>query len=210
MHHVIESFKIGPSSRDRAKQGSIRIQLMLYSLALALVPLMVLFALSYVQARGALSKSTREALSNLADVTVDQVQEWLATRQTEVEIMANAPEIVSMEPQRVMRALTFYREKWGDHYETLLVIQPDGVVLASTDGQRNNVSDREYFKQAMAGRTVISEPLISKGSIHVVVVVATPIRSLGQVVGVMAAVVPTLPLQMCWQKPNWVTQAMRT
>jgi len=183
-------FRKGQGSGGRGRR-SIRTQLLAYSLALALVPLMVLFALSYVQARGALSQSTREALSNLADVTVDQVQEWLATRQTEVEIMANAPEIVSMEPQRVMRALTFYREKWGDHYETLLVIQPDGVVLASTDGQRDNMSDREYFKQAMAGRTVISEPLISKGSLHVVVVVATPIRSLGQVVGVMAAVVPT-------------------
>jgi methyl-accepting chemotaxis protein len=117
-----------------------------------------------------------------------------------VEIMANAAEVVSMEPTRVMRALTFYREKWGGHYETLLVIQPDGYTLASTDGQRNNLSEREYFKQAMSGKTVISEPLISKGSQHVVVVFAAPIRSMGQVVGVLAAVTPTTAIEALLEK----------
>lgn len=113
MHHVIESFKIGPSSRDRAKQGSIRIQLMLYSLALALVPLLVLFALSYFQAGASLRQSARETLSDLADIASTEVKQWLDARQAEVEVMANSAEVVSMEPTRVMRELTFYKEKWG-------------------------------------------------------------------------------------------------
>ncbi len=101
-------FQKGQGSGGRGRR-SIRTQLLAYSLALALIPLMVLFALSYVQARGALGQSTRETLGDLADMAADQVQEWLAARQAEVEVMANAAEIVSMEPVRAMRALTFYR-----------------------------------------------------------------------------------------------------
>ncbi len=200
MQKVFERFQNHQSSRNLAKRGSIRVQVLFYSLVLALLPLLVLFALSYFQATGSLRQSALETLGDLADITSAQVRQWLAARQAEVEVMANAGEIVSMEPTRVMRALTFYKEKWGDYFETLVVIQPDGYALASTDGQRNNMSDREYFKQAMAGKTVISDPVVSKGSLHVVVVFAAPIRSMGQVVGVMAGVVPTTALEEVFAK----------
>jgi methyl-accepting chemotaxis protein len=200
MQKVFERFQNHQGSQHLAKRGSIRVQVLFYSLVLALVPLLVLFALSYFQAAGSLRQSALETLGDLADITSAQVRQWLDARQAEVEIMANAGEIVSMEPTRVMRALTFYREKWGDYFETLVVIQPDGYALASTDGQRNNMSDREYFKQAMAGKTVISDPVVSKGSSHVVVVFAAPIRSMGQVVGVMAGVVPTTALEEVFAK----------
>lgn len=200
MQKVFERFQNHQGSQHLAKRGSIRVQVLFYSLGLALVPLLVLFALSYFQAAGSLRQSALETLGDLADITSAQVRQWLDARQAEVEIMANASEIVSMEPTRVMRALTFYKEKWGDYFETLVVIQPDGYALASTDGQRNNMSDREYFKQAMAGKTVISDPVVSKGSSHVVVVFAAPIRSMGQVVGVMAGVVPTTAIEEVFAK----------
>ncbi|MGB9897890.1 methyl-accepting chemotaxis protein [Thermanaerothrix sp.] len=200
MQKVFERFQNHQGSQHLAKRGSIRVQVLFYSLVLALVPLLVLFALSYFQATGSLRQSALETLGDLADITSAQVRQWLAARQAEVEVMANASEIVSMEPTRVMRALTLYKEKWGDYFETLVVIQPDGYALASTDGQRNNMSDREYFKQAMAGKTVISDPVVSKGSSHVVVVFAAPIRSMGQVVGVMAGVVPTTAIEEVFAK----------
>ncbi|WP_299026620.1 methyl-accepting chemotaxis protein [uncultured Thermanaerothrix sp.] len=200
MQKIFGKIRADHSSRSQVKQGSIRTQVLFYSLALALVPLLVLFALSYLQAEATLRQSATETLSDLADITSAQVRQWLEARQAEVEVMANAAEVVSMEPTRVMRVLTFYREKWGDYFETLLVIQPDGYALVSTDGQRNNMSDREYFKQAMSGQTVISEPLVSKGSQHVVIVFAAPIRSMGQVVGVMAAVVPTGAIEEIFDK----------
>ncbi len=200
MQKVLGIFRVSRSSQGQDKQGSIRTQVLFYSLTLALVPLLVLFVLSYFQAQSTLRQSARDTLSDLADIASTQVRQWLDARQAEVEVMANSAEVVSMEPTRVMRALTFYKEKWGDYFETLVVIQPDGYALASTDGQRNNMSDREYFKQAMAGKTVISDPVISKGSLHVVVVFAAPIRSMGQVVGVMAGVVPTTAMEEVFAK----------
>jgi len=182
-------------SKRPDRQGSIRQQLLIYSLVLALLPILLFAFLFFLQARSALEQSAQSALDRLADVAADQTRTWLAARKAEVEVMANAGEVVSMEPTRVMRALTFYRQQWGDHFETLVVIQPDGWALVSTDGQRNNMSDRAYFQQAMQGKTVISEPMMSKGSRNVVVVFAAPIRAMGRVVGVMAAVVPTTAIE---------------
>lgn len=51
------------------------------------------------------------------------------------------------------------------------IVNPDGNSIF--DG--NNYSDREYFKQAMQGNTYVSEPLISKVSGELSVIIAAPI-----------------------------------
>lgn len=70
------------------------------------------------------------------------------------------------------------------------VIGKDGVSLF--DG--NNYSDREYFQQAMKGNTWISEPLVSKVTGVLTVIIAAPIWENGiqntEVVGVVYFVPP--------------------
>ncbi|MDF2595952.1 MAG: methyl-accepting chemotaxis sensory transducer with Cache sensor [Clostridia bacterium] len=50
-----------------------------------------------------------------------------------------------------------------------------------------NVSDREYFKRALAGESVISDPLMSKAENKIVVVYAVPIKQDNKVIGVLTA-----------------------
>jgi methyl-accepting chemotaxis protein len=50
-----------------------------------------------------------------------------------------------------------------------------------------NVSDREYFKRALAGESAISDPLMSKTENRIVVVYAVPIKEDNQVIGVLTA-----------------------
>jgi heme exporter protein D len=73
MKTVFDNLQNKQRSQDQVKRGSIRTQVLFYSLALALVPLLVLFALSYFQAKAALRQSAQEALRNLANVTSQQV-----------------------------------------------------------------------------------------------------------------------------------------
>lgn len=65
------------------------------------------------------------------------------------------------------------------------IVNPDGNSIF--DG--NNYSDREYFKQAMQGNTYVSEPLVSKVSGELTVIIAAPIWEKGisgsNVVGVV-------------------------
>lgn len=56
-----------------------------------------------------------------------------------------------------------------------------------------NYSDREYFKQAMAGKTFVSEPLISAVTGEVTVIVAAPVWEGGQINSRVAGVVYFVP-----------------
>ncbi len=80
----------------------------------------------------------------------------------------------------------------GDDYEDLIVINPDGLVVAtSLDGSIGiDVSERPYFKEAMAGSISMGAPSISKGTGLPVFVIAAPVYDTNRsVVGVAAVVV---------------------
>ncbi len=73
------------------------------------------------------------------------------------------------------------------NYLSMGVALPDGTITFS-DGTSGNVGDREYFRQAMGGKTAFSDVLISRTTNEPIMVVATPLRdSEGRVAGVLAA-----------------------
>jgi methyl-accepting chemotaxis protein len=55
-----------------------------------------------------------------------------------------------------------------------------------TNGKTANIAERDYFKTAMAGETIVADPIMSKADNKIVIVVASPIKnSNGQVIGVL-------------------------
>ncbi|MBO4368507.1 MAG: HAMP domain-containing protein [Desulfovibrio sp.] len=71
---------------------------------------------------------------------------------------------------------------------------PDGLVVASSSQGTVgsvNVSERNYFQQAMQGNTVISEPVMSRSLNEKTIMIASPLKnSQGQTAGVMYAILP--------------------
>lgn len=78
------------------------------------------------------------------------------------------------------------------NYEMLLTADKSGNCI-SNDGKKTanvNIKDRLYFKEIMSGKDfVISDPVISKISNKLVVVVAIAIKSSGKTVGLIAGTV---------------------
>ncbi|MES9144016.1 cache domain-containing protein, partial [Cutibacterium acnes] len=56
-----------------------------------------------------------------------------------------------------------------------------------TDGKSANIKERDYFINALAGTTNVSDPIVSKVDGSIVVVVATPIMNNNEVVGVLVS-----------------------
>ncbi|ANY70671.1 hypothetical protein BBD42_10050 [Paenibacillus sp. BIHB 4019] len=78
--------------------------------------------------------------------------------------------------------------------ETILVMDKNGMIVASNnDGVLNNSrSDRDYFMQAITGKAVVSDALVSKSSGNLVTVLASPIFDKdGSVQGVVAVTLVT-------------------
>ncbi|GAA0735183.1 methyl-accepting chemotaxis protein [Clostridium oceanicum] len=65
----------------------------------------------------------------------------------------------------------------------------------STENKKFNVSDRDYFKKCLEGKTDISDPIVSKGDKNIVIAFAVPIKDdNGKVTGALAGVVDGLGL----------------
>jgi methyl-accepting chemotaxis protein len=78
----------------------------------------------------------------------------------------------------------------GEGYESLLVAASDGRVFVSSNpkGVGANLSDRGYFKAAMAGNANVGAAVLSKVSNRPITSIAAPIVSGNKVVGVVALI----------------------
>jgi methyl-accepting chemotaxis protein len=79
--------------------------------------------------------------------------------------------------------------KFSESVQGANIVNPQGNIVA-TDSETldtHNYMDREYFKQAMAGQTNISEPLLSRATGRPVCIVAAPIKSGDKIIGVLYA-----------------------
>ena len=78
----------------------------------------------------------------------------------------------------------------GEGYESLLVVASDGRVFVSSNpkGVGANLSDRDYFKAAMAGNANVGAAVLSKVSNRPITPFAAPILSGDKVVGVVALI----------------------
>lgn len=75
-------------------------------------------------------------------------------------------------------------------FDYVSYVSPDGDTLENT-GMHLNVADRDYFKRALAGETVIANPVKSKVTGKNIVTFATPILRDGEITAVLAGIYDT-------------------
>ncbi|WP_051412142.1 methyl-accepting chemotaxis protein [Halonatronum saccharophilum] len=121
-------------------------------------------------------------------ITIEQnaqyVGDWLEERKQQIEDYADTPVVKSMDWTQAEGYLSRRHRQYSDIYELFYIADLDGD-FQTTGGADGNVKNREYFHLAMQGRTIISEPLISRATGEPNIVVVSPIRDNGQIVGMM-------------------------
>ncbi|MEW6178980.1 MAG: methyl-accepting chemotaxis protein [Chloroflexota bacterium] len=165
---------------------------------LALGTVLLVGVIAYFQSRAALETAITVRIASNAEATELYVNEWIRQRKVELETLAGMSVIRSLDPVTAQEAITQYAEQWN-WYETLFVTGIDGITVAHSEGNSSlNVSDRSYFMAAMQGQTVVSEPLISRTTGNVIMVVATPLYDSNdstKVIGMVAGSLPTSAFQ---------------
>lgn len=148
--------------------------------------------LIYLNAKKALTDYTEHSVQILAASSAKETALWLDEKKSYISTMANSPLVQSGDREAILAYLRSEMVRLK-HYETLFVIDEKGNYYSYTrnsDGAiarvSGNVADRAYYTEAMKGRIVLSDPLISKATGNPVVVVAVPITQDGKVVGVAA------------------------
>ncbi|MBN1487997.1 MAG: HAMP domain-containing protein, partial [Anaerolineae bacterium] len=169
---------------------SLRSKLLLICLGLSLTPIIVIGLLSFVQSRAMLRERIEDEFSITADLQVAAITQWLDERKDDVVTLAETPDVQSMDQDKIMAVLKQRFDQWGI-YQNIFILTPDGNRVFDTAGSTSNLFDRDYFQQAMQGRVVASDILISRTSDRPIIVFAAPVRANGEVVGVAGAVVQT-------------------
>ena len=142
--------------------------------------------IAYERASEAALSQVRENIPEMAKNGARQVRARLDYHQLAIQAVAARNVIRSMDWAVQLPALEADTRRLG--YQRVGVATPDGKARFN-DGSESEVGDRDYFRQAMAGKTVISDVLISRTTNQPIMVSATPIMGTqGQVIGVAMAI----------------------
>lgn len=170
-----------------ARMNSIKSKLSLIMLLITVVSLCVLGSINYWNAQKVVIRNSEEGLNELALNNAEKLGLWVNTRKSEVKLLANSPIIQEGNYNGIMNYLQ-NESKRGGIYMRFLVADLNGDTYY-TNGSKANITDRPFFQQAKAGKTAVSDPVVSKVDGKAVVVFATPIMKNGGVAGVFGGTV---------------------
>jgi len=170
--------------------NSMRGKLLMFFLALSLIPLIIVGVFAFIQSQNALREKTTNQLQMLANNNTATIKDWLESRKKDIIVMSYNARIQTLEPESAKTAIDQFSSGWG-RYETMAVTDLSGKSIATNDNSQMDLGDRQYVKDALAGNVVISEPVVSKATGNLVLAVAAPLKRDGNTVGVVLATVPT-------------------
>lgn len=179
--------KLAQVSNNGGSRGgmmnSLQTKLTVIILSIFLIAMGALGGLNYWQANKMLTEKIFEDLQEMAKNEGETVGDFFESRLNEIGMMAVAPVILNGKAEEITPFLV-NAAKANKAYDTIGYILPDGSYINSS-GAKGSLADRDYFKKAIKGETVISDPIISRSTGHPVAVVAAPVKANGQVVAVL-------------------------
>lgn len=141
---------------------------------------------SYHFASKAIIKEINALLINVSAKGADIVSAELNNQLNALEVMSRRDRIKDLSNPWEDKVAIMKEEISRSGHLDMGIIDGDGN-LKFTDGSMVNVTDREYFKKAMEGKSAISDPIVSKVDQSVVIVYAVPIINEGRVTGALVA-----------------------
>lgn len=153
----------------------------------SLIPLLIFWGLSLKISINRVESDTRVIMAETANGLANQADEWIDKNVRVLRTGAILPEITSMNRQRQETVLKAIQQEYPWMY-LVFTVNSQGMNVARSDGvDLKDYSDRQYYKDIMAGDNVAWQNLIGKTSLKPALVIAVPIKSGGNTIGVMAA-----------------------
>ncbi|WP_152587924.1 hybrid sensor histidine kinase/response regulator [Nostoc sphaeroides] len=132
---------------------------------------------SYQATRNMMLKDLRQSAFLEVQRGGDEIEEWLHVRQVEVQTLANTSTVRSLN-WSVAEPYLKAEIKRINEFFFFQIVNPDGSFSNTKVGRSNkNIKDRDYFQKAIAGKSNISDPFISRSTGIPLIAIATPIWS---------------------------------
>ncbi|GMA98944.1 methyl-accepting chemotaxis protein [Pelosinus sp. IPA-1] len=167
------------------KVKNIQTRLLLSLIPLILVVLIALSGVSYYLAKQSLLKSVDDTGRAVGTDYSNRVQADMEKMIVQLEDLASIQRIrTGTDKVQIKEAMAEMQKRLGI-FDVVAFISPDGSGIINT-GQTASYNDREYFKKVLATKkAVVSDPLVSKVTGKLAVVLAVPVINNGQLTGVL-------------------------
>ncbi|MDQ0286032.1 methyl-accepting chemotaxis protein [Desulfofundulus luciae] len=177
--------------------GRLQIRMTLLFGLIVLIGCLVLAFISEKRAGSAVESEARDAMLKLARQAAETVDSRVQARIYILETIANRNVIRGIQGDREstldekLKALSSEQKRVeGLGFKQFGIADREGNALFS-NGSKVNIADRDYFRAALTGKTVVSSTIISGIDNTVVIAYATPVRhySTNEITGVLVGVV---------------------
>jgi PAS domain S-box-containing protein len=174
---------------------SLKYKLILAGLASILIPLLILGLIIYLQLYNSLFKLEKEKATHLTQDMSASINEKLMDEIKLVSSIAADPDIINAAKTGVFHTAQLEIEsiykRIGTEYFTIFLTDKNGINRADAFFKEQiglNLSEREYFVQAKAGKTGVAGPLMPKGTATPdtpIIIVYAPIRHENEFCGIV-------------------------
>ena len=156
-------------------------------LIVSLLPFAIFWGITLRETNERIRTDTETLMAQTAQGLMNQVNGWIDNNVSILNTAANLSEISSMDPIQQKPVLETIQKQYPWMY-LVFTVGADGINVArSDDVPLKDYSDRQYYKDIMRGKNLSWQTLIGKTSQKPALVLAVPIKSGDNTIGVMAA-----------------------
>jgi methyl-accepting chemotaxis protein len=162
-------------------------KIIIVMLIVSLLPFAVFWGITLRETGDRVRIETENLLAQTAKGLGTEVDGWINNNVSILRTTATLPEVISMDPASQETILKIVQKEYPWMY-LVFTLDLDGMNVARNDGlPLKDYSDRQYYKDILAGKKLSWQTLIGKTSKKPALVLAVPIKDGDTVVGVMAA-----------------------
>ncbi len=174
-------------SKGVSFSDSIKTKLLLVMVLLTAVPLIISSIVSYNTARAKAIADAQESLEWQAWYLEDNFSKIIETNMAAMKTLAEAPSTIAymndpsggtVPVENMMAQLQGVDNFLADGNGTCIT-NAEGMQILRSKGDCVDVSDREYFKQAMSGQMYVSDLIVSKSTGKRQITIAVPVYAEG-------------------------------
>jgi methyl-accepting chemotaxis protein len=156
-------------------------------LIVSLLPFAIFWGITLRETNERIRMDTETLMAQTARGLGNQVNGWINNNVSILRTAANLSEITSMDRRQQEPILETIQKQYPWMY-LVFTVGTDGMNVARSDNVAlKDYSDRQYYKDIMRGKNLSWQTLIGKTSKKPALVLAVPIKSGEQTIGVMAA-----------------------
>ncbi|MBP2650811.1 MAG: mcpA 6 [Firmicutes bacterium] len=170
--------------RGGKKMKSIQAKLTVTILVIFCVALGTLGGLNYWKARNIILDDVSISMSKEAQISSEFISHWIKKNQAEISGLTAAPAIQGGNKAEIAAFLANVL-KDNNTFQGITYATPDGNYINSF-GLTGNISQRVYFQKAIKGESTISDPIVSKEKGNMIINVAVPVKTNGNVTGILS------------------------